>query len=597
MAGESLELLNSIISNEHATATEIANRWLEWDGLREPHKRRIREVKSYVFATSTKETSNDKNDHNHSTNIPKICQIYDNLKANYISGLMPNKRWFQFEGEDKASVTVEKRQNIASYLRTKHRQNKFRSVISALVDDWIIEGNCFAMVTYLSQSHTLPDGEFVNGYSGPAVKRISPNDIVFNPIASSFKTTPKIFRSLKSLGELARDVEENPELGYEKEIFDKVAETRKLVAGSSVEEIDKSTQITMDGFGSYGAYLKGGVVEILEMYGDIFDLDSMTLLKNHVVTVVDRKWVIRKQPVDTWNGHPYIFHAGWRPRPDNLWAMAPLENLVGMQYKINHLENARADAFDSMLIADRVVIGDIEEIVTDESGAKTYFIHSEKGNVRNLSPDPTVLNADFQISATEEKMELFAGAPKEAVGVRTPGEKTKFEVAKLDDARGRLFQHKMTEFEINLLEDILNAEVEQARKNLVSGKQTETIRIDQNSGIKTFKKISREDITANGKIIPIGARHYARQSQLAQNLAQFMTVLAQDREMAMHFPSIPLAKTWEQLMEFEEFDLVQEYGRIPEQAEAARRTQAAQRQVQEEDQTPLENEGEDTQNA
>ena len=40
--------------------------------------------------------------------------------------------------------------------------------------------------------------------------------------------------------------------------------------------------------------------------------------------------------------------AGWRPRPDNLYAMGPLDNLVGMQYRIDHLENLKSDVFDQI---------------------------------------------------------------------------------------------------------------------------------------------------------------------------------------------------------------------------------------------------------
>lgn len=47
-----------------------------------------------------------------------------------------------------------------------------------------------------------------------------------------------------------------------------------------------------------------------------------------------------------WLGKTSIVHAGWRYRPDNLWAMGPLDNIVGMQYRIDHLENLKADAMD-----------------------------------------------------------------------------------------------------------------------------------------------------------------------------------------------------------------------------------------------------------
>lgn len=594
MAGESVDLLKSVLESESSLAAEIGNSYEEWSTLKNKHRERTKEVREFVFATSTDDTSNVTNGHNHKTNRPKLTQIYDNLKANYMSGLMPNSRWFKFEGEDEDSVDKEKADKISAYLRTKHRLSKFKDTVGEVVDDWVLEGDCFAQVTFVDENHTLPSGEVIKGFRGPKTYRISPEDIVFNPVARDFASTPKIIRSLKSMGEIARDLEEKPELRYERDVFEKLALVRQCHGKITESDFKKNFSYEMGGFGTYDSYLKGGYVEFLDFYGDIYDLSTNTFYKNHCITVVDRRWIIRNEAVDTWKGRPMIFKSGWRKRPDNLWSQGPLENLLGLQYKINHLENAKADAFDQMLIPDRVVIGDVDEEV-DEKGAKTYYINSERGDVKNLVPDATVLNADFQIRETEEQMEQYVGAPREGIGVRTPGEKTKFEVATLENARGRLFQFKMNLFE-TFLEDILNAELEVSRKYF--GDKPDQARIeDDETGAVNFEDVTKADVVANGKLVPIGARHYARQAQLAQNLVQFHNILAIDQGLQMHFPSIRLAKAWEELLEFEQFGLVSEYGRIPEQAQAQRLLAAAQKQLaveaatpDEEDDTPPEEE-------
>ena len=585
MAGESLDLVQfkGVWENPDFLAAQIASNWTQWYADKNPHTLRANEVREYVFATSTRETSNVSNDHQHSTHIPKLAQIYDNLKANYMYALVPNKNWFVFNGEDRSSVTKKKRKMIESYLRTKHRQRKFKDKLGELVDDWIMEGNCFCMVVFVNEQINGDDGEQLTGYSGPDIVRIAPNDIVFNLAASSFRRSPKIIRSIKSLGELARDIEERPDMKYAADIFNKIAEARRMYSGLSTEDANKYAQVTLDGFGSIAQYLKSGFVEILDFYGDIYDLETDTLYKNHQITVVDRRWIIRKEPVETWKGFPNIFHAGWRKRTDNLWSMGPLENLIGMQYKINHLENAKADAFDEMLHADRAVIGNVEEVVTEEDGTKTYYISDGQGDVKLIHPDTTVLQADFQIKANEDRMEAYAGAPREAMGIRTPGEKTKFEVATLDNARGRLFQFKTGEFESQFVEDILNAEVELSRKYLASTNGSATVEIvDETTGAKVFRDISKADLTANGKIQAQGAAHYARMAQLVQNLQGMMQLMMQDQEMQLHFPSTRLAQAFEELMEFEDQGLVQLYGRISERLEAQRLSQAADKTLQHE---------------
>ena len=584
MAGESLDLVNfkQLWDTKDSLASTIASYWSQWYADKAVHMQRIREVKEFLYATSTRETSNAKNQHAHSTHIPKLTQIADNLKANYMYALVPNKNWFIFSGEDQNAVKLEVRRGLEAYLRTKHRQRKFKDKLSILVDDWINEGNAFCAVVFVKENNQDSDGEQLSGYSGPDIVRIAPNDIVFNLAASSFAKAPKIIRSIRTFGEVAREVEENPESAFMQDILNRMAELRHVSSGVSTEDINKYAQTIPDGFGSVAQYLKSGFVEFLDFYGDIYDVEKKTLYKNYVITVVDRRWVIRKQAVDTWKGSPMIFHAGWRKRADNLWAMSPLENLIGMQYKINHLENAKADAFDMMLAPDTAIIGDVEDIVTEANGSKTYYIASERGDVKLLRPDTTVLNADFQIQAYEERMELYAGAPREAMGVRTPGEKTKFEVATLDNARGRLFQFKTSEFESQFVEDILNAQIELSRKSLVGNAIDLIMEEDASTGTKLFREIRKEDLTANGKMIAQGATHYARMAQLVQNLNNFMALMSQDKELQNHFPSSKLAAVFEQLLEFEEFDMVQLYGRISERLEVARLNQAAQRKVTEE---------------
>ena len=112
-------------------------------------------------------------------------------------------------------------------------------------------------------------------------------------------------------------------------------------------------------------------------------------------------------------------------------------------------------------------------------------------------------------------MEKYAGAPSEAMGIRTPGEKTAFEVSQLQNASGRIFQEKITNFEIQGLERVLNAALETARRNMDG---SELIRVmDTSIGAEKFMSVTQADITASGKLRPVGARHFAKQAQDLQN--------------------------------------------------------------------------------
>jgi len=561
-----------LFEDEHVLATKIASLWHEWWTALEGERSLREEINEFLYATDTRTTSNSRNAYSHSTHRPKLAQIKDNLIANYKEGVMPGQHWMRFEGEDEDSSDEDKRRAVEAYLETKHRQIDFESIVEAWLDDWSgAAGNAFGGVTYVNDTYTDEDGTTHTAYTGPMPYRIDPNDIVFNLTARSFKDSPKIIRTIKTLGELKRDITDKPELGYAAEVFTKVVDVRNRTSGWGVEEWRKYKDLHDYGFGSVSQYFKSGYVEILEFYGDLYDTDTDELHKNAIITVVDRKYVLRNVKNTTWNGSPHIYQVGWRRRPNNLLGMSPLANLVGMQFRINHLENTRADAFDRIAHPDRVEIGMVETDVA-EDGTRTWYA-PDGGDVKYIAPPAAVLNADIQIAELERAMEEYVGAPSEAMGIRSPGEKTKFEVQHLDTRSNRIFQNKLITFE-RFLKDIVNAELEVARRNLDA---TDIIRIqDDDFGVDDFLTISRQDLSTKGKLIPTGSRHFAQQARLAQDLQQFMNIVGADEEVRQHFPSTIIAKTLEELLGFDKFAMYEPYGRIAERTEAERSNAASQ---------------------
>lgn len=553
-------------------AEEIAQRFESWDTGKRVWKDRVAETIQYIFATSTRETTNKSNGWSHSTHIPKLTQIYDNLGANYASALFGRKDFFTFEPATPEEATEKKRKAIVNYLKNKHDYSGFFQTMRKCLDDWRETGNCFASVEYIRETTEDPDtGEVTVIYEGPRVNRISPYDIVFDFTADSFDKSPKMFRKLINRGDFARYVMERPESGYDLEAVQRVIDYQTSMSGYSDVDINKHNQRVMDGFDDYAAYLRSGKVELIEFVGDIWDSATNTLLKDRMITVADRKFVVRNMYLDDLQGFGKIYHSGWRNRPDNLWAMGPLDNLVGMQYLIDHLENARADAFDQMLAPDRVHVGNVQ---IEQNGPVTnYYIDDGQGSVSNLAPDATVLQADLQIQIKEAQMEAYAGAPREAMGIRTAGEKTAFEVQQLQLAAGRLFQVRIEEFERDFIEPILNGEIEVAVKNLSVVDVAKVV--DDDDGIVEFMQITRQDLTARGKLKARGASHFAKRAQLVQELQQFTRVLAEDQELRVHFPPKLRAKAWADALNFENLELFVPFGGIDEAMELQSQQKAA----------------------
>lgn len=534
MAGETLDI-EQIVEPE-VLAVEIANRWREWDTLRNKKIEEWKELRNYLYATDTKTTGNAMLPWSNTTTTPKLTQLMDNLHANYFASLFPQQKWMRFEASSSDANVKSKRDTIQAYMENKIRQSDFVNTASDLIYDYIQYGNCFATVQWEDRYKIKEDGEYITQYVGPKVVRISPFDICFNPAASDFLKSPKIIKSIKTLGEIKRMIKDDPAKENMQGILDKMLHARAAVRGSDAT-FNKAEGYIADGFSSIQHYYESDYVEILTFYGDIYDYQNDELQVDRIITVVDRAYILTNEENPSWLGHAPVFHAGWRPRPDNLYAMGPLDNLVGMQYRIDHLENLKADVFDQIAYPVMKIRGDVEDF-DFEPGTRIYL--GEEGDVGYLVPDATALNADLQIQTLENKMEEMAGAPRQAMGIRTPGEKTAFEVQTLQNAASRIFEHKTAHFERTFIEPILNSMLEISRRYM---NFSDTIRvIDDATGVAFFRDITKDDIIASGKIIPVGARHFAERARRVQNLTTLYQVKASDPSVAAHLSGKEFAR-------------------------------------------------------
>lgn len=560
-------------------ADYIASTWHTFNSQRREKIENWKELRNYVFATDTRSTTNKKLPWKNSTTLPKLCQIRDNLHSNYVSALFPNDEWLKWEAYSKVDAYKVKVDTIEAYMSNKTRESHFRTTASQWLYDYIDYGNVFSTVDFVSSYREDVDGNRIVDYVGPIARRISPLDIVFNPLAVSFKDSWKIVRSIKSISELIVMSEDEPDNAYLKNALSERDKLKRHANAYGLEDFDKAEGMLIDGFGNYYDYLNSGHVEVLEFWGDMHVIDSNTVERGIVCTIIDRMWVIRKEAIPSWLGSAPIYHTGWRTRPDNLWAMGPLDNLVGMQYRIDHLENLKADAMDLAVMPPLKIMGEVEEFVYGP-GAEIHI--DENGDVQELAKNSQwVIQSDNEISILEQRMEMYAGAPREAMGMRTPGEKTAFEVQQLQNAAGRIFQEKITTFEIELLEPTLNAMLEISRRRL---DHSDVVRImDDDLGVQQFLEITKEDITASGKLRPIGARHFASQSQLMQNLLGIMnSPIAQ--LLSPHTSSKQLAKVVEDVMGLGRFQLFKPNIAIFEQQETQRMMNQAQEDLQMEQQ-------------
>lgn len=543
--------------DKNALASGVAYHWEKWNSSRVQAMELWAEIDAYLHATDTSMLEGGSN-FDHKTHLPVLSELHEDLIAIVYSTLFPHDDWLSWKGFEINAITKQLRQKVLSYIKQCHSMNGFGITMRKVVDDLVRYGNCFTQTYYLDENMESEEG-IVSGYTGPAVKRISPYDICFNPVVKSFKKTPKIIRELVTVGDFYQLVEGLPkeDCCLSEEEFKRLL-SRRTGTGNDYTERYKDKQYVPQGFGNIQEYYQSGYIELLWFYGDVFDDTDNEFYNKRCVVVADRDTVV----IEKECLFPNIFKGSWTPRPDNLWSQGPLDKVVGINYMINHRENSKNDAIDKFTYPDRAYVGDVEEIY-DEVTGHTKYIMPEGGSVTDIRPDSTVLTFDNQIMMHRDLARTSARLPQQLAGFRTAGEKTATEVQSLNDGAFRGFINKAGQLEEDLIAPVVSSEIRIAKDNYAS-----IIKVldEDEEGIMLTTEITEDDLSANGMLIPSGSKRFARQLQQLQGLTQLAnTQLGQI--VAPHINTYSLAKTVEQLYGFEKYGFVNKFAVIDEQSE------------------------------
>lgn len=510
-------------------ATAIANKYVAWDNSRDRWYSNARETLENLYATSTHDIFSQCHDWDNSTHIPKLTQIRDMLITYYLDAMFGLPDFVDWEPYDEEGTKFETKNTLKAVMRQMLNDSDFKPTIRQLVEDYVDYGNAFA--TAVPYQKTLKESLL---YSGPKAFRINPMDIFFDPLATSFEQAPKIIRTTMTLGELMQSAEQFTD---DENLFNKALKKamkkrhqiyNTIAANNKDAIVDDMCHIA--GFDSWSTYYASDVVELLTFYGDLYDCDTGKLHKGVRIVVMDRAYVLLEEPIKDYGFGCNIFKAGWRDRKDNLWSMSPLDNIKGMQYMVDFLENKRADVFNFISNPMVVTQGDAE--MPEYLFPGCHIGLDTDANIQFIKPDATALQADLYIDRYLNQMEEMAGMPKEAMGFRTPGEKTAFEISQLNTAASRLFNEKVHKFELELLEPLLTLMI---RIYISNPNRVVKVKVVDENGIITFEDISLDTIKTEGRFVAVGSTTYTEKAQIAQTLMQLSnTALYQD----------PLVSNW-----------------------------------------------------
>lgn len=495
-------------------ATAIANKYVAWDNSRDRWYSNARETLENLYATSTHDIFSQCHDWDNSTHIPKLTQIRDMLITYYLDAMFGLPDFVDWEPYDEEGTKFAIKNTLKSVMKQMLNDSEFKPTIRQLVEDYVDYGNAFA--TAVPYRKTLKESLL---YDGPKAFRIDPMDIFFDPLASSFEQAPKIIRTTMTLGELMQSAEQFTD---DENLFNKALKKamkkrhqiyNTIAANNKDAIVDDMCRIA--GFDSWSTYYASDVVELLTFYGDLYDCDSGKLHKKCRIVVMDRAYVLLEEPIKDYGFGCNIFKAGWRDRKDNLWSMSPLDNIKGMQYMVDFLENKRADVFNFISNPMVVTQGDAE--MPEYLFPGCHIGLDTDATIQFIKPDATALQADLYIDRYLNQMEEMAGMPKEAMGFRTPGEKTAFEVSQLNTAASRLFNEKVHKFELEMLEPLLTLMI---RIYVSNPNRVVKVKVVDENGVVTFEDIDIDTLKTEGRFVAIGSTTYTEKAQIAQTLMQ-----------------------------------------------------------------------------
>lgn len=514
---KTVDIVNMI--NPDNLATNIADKMVTWANARVDWENDCRETMQYLYATSTADIMNMTREWDNTTHLPKLTQVRDLLLTLYHEAIFSLPDFVEWEPYSKDTLVSNVRNSLRSFTRQMLDDADFKDTIDSLLEDYIDYGNAFAMPIYDREVYHGSNGQNQTIFEGPKLIRINPMDLYFDPSVADFSKAPKIIRSIVTIGELKAMTEDMPEDETFKKAFDRAVkkrlDIRREVSGMGSEQL-KNDELMIAGFSTLSAYYNSDVVELLTFYGDLYDMINDKMYRNHKIVVMDRSVVLTKEPVLNLGYGCNIIKAGWRDRKDTAWSMSPLDNIKGMQYMIDFLENKRADIFNYISNPITVTVGDVE---MPEQLAPATEIHCDRdSSVMQLRPDTTALQADTYIDKYMYLMEEMAGAPREAAGFRTPGEKTAFEVAQLNTAASRVFNKQTRKFEKEMIEPAVNLMLQMF---LTKGAgRTVRVKMVDTDGFIHFEDIKIDDINGAGKFVAVGSETFTEKEKMAQTLMQ-----------------------------------------------------------------------------
>ena len=540
---------------------DVTSYWKQKNDARVNLQQHWDDLRKYVYAIDTRFTTSESSPWKNKSTRNKLARIRDILVTFYIRNLIPTEDFFRWRRDTNAGSEFPKEmiQRLEEYQRYKnrHKSVQFRQTIADILSDWVTFGNVFTTAEFFQKfRHTL-DGQEELVFQGARPRRIMPTNAAFDTDALTYEDTAIVHRTVVDRATFFANLKPY----YDAEVVEKVRDFYTM--GSELQDWIKKQHQSQDG-SNWLEHFDQKTVEFIEYYGDVYDEKNKQFYSNQHVIVVNKMFLLTFRPNTTMDGSKPIFYSGWRSRPDNLWHQGPLDNILGLQYRIDHIENMKADVTDFMSMPVIVTIGQgIQERLKWEPGDQWNL--PPGSTIELLYPDPKIPLLNDEILTYERAMEELAGVPRETAGFRTPGEKTAFEVDQLMSNADGLFEEQLMNFESSILEPLLNLMLEINLQTLTATDLQvifpEELLTDPEGTVNIFKKA-----LAEGRLYVTGSKHYKARQQKVREIQNILAIAGQSDAAAQHISQFRALKAIETEVGIEEEGIISFGAQLEEQA-------------------------------
>lgn len=567
----------SDFKNRPALARVVSEEWQQKNDARVQLHSHWDDIRRYVYANDTRFTTAASTPWKNQSTRNKLARIRDMLVTTYVRNLIPTEDFFRWQRD--ASITKANQKfpddmitRIQEYQLYKNRSRhiRFRETIIALLNDWVIFGNTFAGVDFVQKFKTDPEGQSKLTFQGARPLRYTPHNVAIDSEAMSYADSCVIHREVISRASFFTNLKDY----YDEEALEKLRDMNK--PGPELQDWIKKQHQNHDGI-NWFEHFDRDEIELIEYFGSIYDPDTDTYFDNQHIVIADKFVVLVLRPNVTNSGEKPIFHSGWRLRPDNLWGQGPLDNILGLQYRIDHVENLKADSTDFMAMPVIVTSGDgIQEQFKWEPGAQWNV--PTNASVEILYPDPKIPLWNDEIITYERTMEELAGVPRETAGFRTPGEKTAFEVDQLMGNADGFFEDKLMAFEQDVLEPLLNQMLEVNLNTLTSEEIAavfpEEILAPSEEVVEQLKEALNE-----GRFYVTGSKHYKARQRKVQEIQNLLQIGLASEQTIPHVSIFAALKALEKEIGIEEEGIISFGAAIEESAGLQMKQQEVEQQM------------------